>query len=108
LHLAASPAPPAATTTTWIGNAKPVRVRKLYFSERPQDPANPNGPTSFFITVDGQAPAVFDPSSGMPNIIAHQGDVEDWIIENRSQELHAFHIHQIHFMFVDWNGGAGR
>ena len=104
LHLAASPAPPAAITTTWIGNAKPVRVRKLYFSERPQDPSNPNGPTSFFITVDGQTPAVFDPSSGMPNIIAHQGDVEDWIIENRSQELHAFHIHQIHFMLVDWNG----
>jgi len=30
--------------------------------------------------------------------------VEDWIIENRSQELHAFHIHQIHFMLLDWNG----
>ena len=44
LHLAASPAPPPASTSTWIGNAKPVRVRKLYFSERPQYPANPNGP----------------------------------------------------------------
>ncbi|HWF40148.1 MAG TPA: multicopper oxidase domain-containing protein [Candidatus Acidoferrales bacterium] len=104
LHLAASPVPQPAPTSTWIGNAMPVRVRKLYFSERPQDPSNPNGPTSFFITVDGQTPAVFDPSSGMPNIIAHQGDVEDWIIENRSQELHAFHIHPIHFMLVDWNG----
>ncbi len=31
-----------------------------------------------------------------------QGDVEDWIIENRSTELHAFHIHQIHFQVVDW------
>jgi len=30
--------------------------------------------------------------------------VEDWIIENRSTELHAFHIHQIHFMLVDWTG----
>ena len=26
-----------------------------------------------------------------------QGDVEDWVIENRSTELHAFHIHQVHF-----------
>jgi FtsP/CotA-like multicopper oxidase with cupredoxin domain len=104
LHLAASPGPPPAATDTWLGNVKPVRVRKLYFSERPQDPANPNGPTSFFITVDGQQPAVFDPASDMPNITAQQGDVEDWIIENRSQELHAFHIHQIHFMLVDWNG----
>jgi FtsP/CotA-like multicopper oxidase with cupredoxin domain len=33
-----------------------------------------------------------------------QGDVEDWIIENRSTELHAFHIHQIHFMMTEWNG----
>jgi FtsP/CotA-like multicopper oxidase with cupredoxin domain len=30
--------------------------------------------------------------------------VEDWIIENRTQELHAFHIHQLHFMLLDWNG----
>jgi FtsP/CotA-like multicopper oxidase with cupredoxin domain len=30
--------------------------------------------------------------------------VEDWIIENRTQELHAFHIHQIHFMLLEWNG----
>ena len=104
LHLAASPAPPPVSTSEWIGNVKPVRVRKLYFSEQPQDPSNPNGPTSFFITVDGQTPAVFDPASTMPNITVQQGDVEDWIIENRSQELHAFHIHQIHFMLIGWNG----
>ena len=36
--------------------------------------------------------------------MVHQGDVEDWIIENRSQELHAFHIHQIHFLLLDWFG----
>ncbi len=30
--------------------------------------------------------------------------MEDWIIENRTVELHAFHIHQIHFMLVEWNG----
>ena len=33
-----------------------------------------------------------------------QGDVEDWIIENRSTELHAFHIHQVHFMLLDYFG----
>jgi FtsP/CotA-like multicopper oxidase with cupredoxin domain len=36
--------------------------------------------------------------------VTQQGDVEDWIIENRSTELHAFHIHQLHFMLLDWNG----
>ena len=79
-------------------------MRKLYFSERPQNPADPKSPTVFFITVEGQMPAPFDPSSSAPNITVSQGDVEDWIIENRSQELHAFHIHQIHFMLLDWNG----
>jgi FtsP/CotA-like multicopper oxidase with cupredoxin domain len=33
-----------------------------------------------------------------------QGDVEDWIIENRSTELHAFHIHQLHFMLLESSG----
>lgn len=104
LRLPATPGAPPAPTSTWIGKVKADRVRKLYFSERPLDPANPSGPMQFFITVDGQTPAVFDPSSDTPNITVHQGDVEDWIIENRSQELHAFHIHQIHFMLIDWNG----
>jgi len=56
------------------------------------------------MTVEGQTPAQFDPKSGIPNIIAKQGTVEDWIIENRSSELHAFHIHQLHFMLLDYRG----
>ena len=47
---------------------------------------------------------MFDPNAATPNIVVQQGDVEDWVIENRTQELHAFHIHQIHFMLVEWNG----
>ncbi len=56
------------------------------------------------LTVEGQPEEPFDPQSVAPNIIARQGDVEDWIIENRTQEVHAFHIHQIHFMLLDWFG----
>ena len=99
---AASPA--AAPSLPWIGDVPPVRVRKLYFSEKLQDPANPNSATEFYITVDGATPAAFDPASDTPNIVVKQGDVEDWIIENRSNELHAFHIHQIHFLLMDWSG----
>ena len=40
----------------------------------------------------------------MPDIVVKQGDVEDWIIENRSPELHDFHIHQLHFQLVAWSG----
>jgi FtsP/CotA-like multicopper oxidase with cupredoxin domain len=56
------------------------------------------------ITVEGQPAKPYDPSDPSPNIVAQQGDVEDWIIENRTTELHAFHIHQIHFLMLAWNG----
>jgi FtsP/CotA-like multicopper oxidase with cupredoxin domain len=103
-RLAASPKPLHPPDAPWLGDAKPVRTRRLYFSEKPADPANPTGPTEFFITVDGQTPVAFDPKSGIPNIVAQQGTVEDWIIENRSNELHAFHIHQLHFLLLDYLG----
>src|SRR5271170_833331 len=103
-RLASAPAPLPRPALPWLGDVAPVRVRKLYFSEKLSDPNNPNSATEFYITVDGQTPAAFDPSSDVPNIVAKQGDVEDWIIENRSTELHAFHIHQIHFLLMDWSG----
>ncbi len=82
----------------------PTRTRRLYFSEKAIDPDKPNGAIEFYITVDGQTPVAFDLNSGLPNIIAKQGTVEDWIIENRSNELHAFHIHQLHFMLLGYLG----
>jgi FtsP/CotA-like multicopper oxidase with cupredoxin domain len=104
LPATARPLPPPVRP--WLGSVAPVRVRRLYFSEKLSDPANPNSATAFFITVDGEQPVEFDPSSGVPNIVVHQGDVEDWIIENRSTELHAFHIHQLHFLLLEWSGMA--
>jgi FtsP/CotA-like multicopper oxidase with cupredoxin domain len=103
-RLPESAAPLPVASRPWVGDVRPVRVRKLFFSEKLSDPANPNSATEFYITVDGQTPVAFDPNASTPNIIVHQGDVEDWIIENRSPELHAFHIHQIHFMLVEWSG----
>ena len=102
--LATSPQPFPASQLAWLGNVAPVRTRRLYFSEKLLEPNNPNSATTFYITVDGQVPTPFDPHAGLPNIIAKQGTVEDWIIENRSNELHAFHIHQIHFMLLDYLG----
>jgi FtsP/CotA-like multicopper oxidase with cupredoxin domain len=104
LRLAASPTPLPRSTSVWLGDVKPVRTRTLYFSERPQDPNRPDGPTAFMITVDGQVPAPFNPYATQPNITANQGDVEDWVIENRSRESHAFHIHQLHFLLMKWDG----
>ncbi len=78
----------------------PTGTRKLYFSEQV---VGTNPPLQFFITVDGKKPKVFamdDP----PAIVTNTGAVEDWTIENRSGEVHAFHIHQIHFLVMAING----
>ena len=102
--LPVSSTPLPAPARPWLGDVRPVRVRRFYFSEKLENPKDPNSATAFYITEDGARPAPFDPQTTAPNIVVQQGDVEDWIIENRSTELHAFHIHQIHFMLMDWTG----
>jgi len=103
-RLSANPEPLPPAALPWVGNIAPTRVRKLYFSEKLDDPSNPTSASAFYITVDGETPTPFDPASSVPDIVVKQGDVEDWIIENRSMELHDFHIHQLHFQLLDWSG----
>ena len=98
-----APAAPASPRVPLSG-VRAVRKRTLYFSERLLTPGDPNSGTLFFLTYEGQAPAVFDPGSSEPNIIVHQGDVEEWTVENRSRESHTFHIHQLHFLVVGRHG----
>src|SRR4029077_12958540 len=86
--------PPPAQRFAGLSNAKAAITRTLYFSENDR---------SFFITVDGQRPRPYhmdDP----PAIVTTQGSVEEWTIENRSNENHEFHIHQIHFLLQARNG----
>ena len=70
-----------------LAECKPTARRKLYFSEVLADPTDPNSPTNFYITVDGQTPTLFDPANP-PAIVTKQGAVEDWIVENRALENH--------------------
>ena len=82
-----------------------MRTRRLYFSEKLEDPNDPNSPTD--VLPNRRRPgtrALRSHIPPLPNIVVHQGDVEDWIIENRSQEVHDFHIHQIHFLMLEWFG----
>jgi len=74
--------------------------RKLYFAEATQ---GSNGPTEYFIAVEGRQPKLFNVNDP-PAIETQVGAVEDWTIENRSGETHAFHIHQIHFLVMEVNG----
>jgi FtsP/CotA-like multicopper oxidase with cupredoxin domain len=87
-----------------LSSVRPARKRKLYFSEKVVNPGDPKSPTLFFITEEGRSAAVFDPHSAEPNIVVRQGEVEDWVIENRSQESHVFHVHQLHFLVVGSRG----
>ncbi|HEY6250858.1 MAG TPA: multicopper oxidase domain-containing protein [Candidatus Angelobacter sp.] len=84
-----------------LETATPVTQRKLFFSETRDDPDF--GATSFYLTVEGHSPARFK-MEAPPNMVARQGTVEEWTIENRSREEHVFHIHQIHFQVVEIDG----
>jgi FtsP/CotA-like multicopper oxidase with cupredoxin domain len=102
-HPAVHPAAkPPAERPRFAGLAAqvPTATRSLYFSEQT---IGSNGPTQYFITVSGQRPRIFhmdDP----PAIVTNTGSVEDWTVENRAGEAHAFHIHQIHFLVMAING----
>jgi FtsP/CotA-like multicopper oxidase with cupredoxin domain len=103
------PVIPAASTApspqlfAGLANVPVTAKRTLYFSEVLLDPNNPASPTNFYITVDGATPVLFDPNNP-PAITTTQGAVEDWTIQNRSQENHDFHMHQIHFLLLKRNG----
>ena len=95
-----------------LQDAKVTAERKLYFSEvnchfaakaDGAPPPDSDKNICFFITVDGQQPMLYDPNNP-PAIVTTKGAVEDWTIENRSTEVHEFHIHQIHFLLEEVNG----
>jgi FtsP/CotA-like multicopper oxidase with cupredoxin domain len=90
--------PSRAAKPGWADRA--TVVRKLYFAEAAN---GTNGPTRFLLTVEGQTPGLFDPH-GPPAVVTKVGAVEDWIIANHSGEVHAFHMHGIHFWLLQVNG----
>ena len=101
-ELGAAPPPAAAA----LAGLKPTRRRKLYFSEIHQDPKDRTSLATYYITVEGQTPKAFDMNFKKPNITVKQGTVEDWVVENRANEAHAFHIHQLHFQVMERDGKA--
>jgi FtsP/CotA-like multicopper oxidase with cupredoxin domain len=102
-RLSAKAVPAKVTRFADLAGATPVAQRTLYFSEVLEDPSDPNSPTNFFITEQGQQPAMFTMDQA-PNIVVHAGTVEDWVIQNTALEDHIFHIHQIHFQVLEVNG----
>ena len=83
-----------------LSSAPITAKRYLYFSE---EFGGTNGPIQFYISLVGQKPHVFEPNE-KPLITTKVGAVEEWTIENRALETHAFHIHQIHFKVLEIDG----
>jgi FtsP/CotA-like multicopper oxidase with cupredoxin domain len=71
-----------------LAQAEVAKLRTVYFDQKPP---------AFFMAVEGQPEHIFDPDMP-PDIVATQGTVEEWVIQNRTTENHEFHIHQIHFL----------
>lgn len=97
--------PPAVKQTrverfAGIASKKPNVQRSLYFSETN---VGTNGPGQFYITVQGQIPKLFD-AMNPPAIVTKVGNIEDWTVSNQSAEPHAFHIHQLHFLVMAFDG----
>jgi FtsP/CotA-like multicopper oxidase with cupredoxin domain len=59
-----------------------------------------------FYIVERKPGAVLKPygMGGPPAISARAGTTEEWVIENWTNELHAFHIHQVHFRVLAIDG----
>jgi FtsP/CotA-like multicopper oxidase with cupredoxin domain len=85
-----------------LANAAVTTHRDLFFSEYFQAFGHDTEKVDFFITVDGAVETLFDPNNP-PAITTTKGAVEEWRIENRTQELHEFHMHQIHFLVTAVN-----
>jgi len=103
----------ADTTKQMFGgimNVTPALTRTVYFAELQDGSA-------FFINASGCVTASgaqcatqvtngvpidtpFD-ANNPPSIITTQGTVEKWIVQNRAQENHELHQHQIHFKVLE-------
>jgi len=93
--------PPNPQRFADLEHAKVTAKRTLYFSEG--FIIGESGGFVFYITVKGQEPEAFK-ATNPAAITTRQGAVEDWTIQNRSGEVHEFHIHQIHFLLLAVNG----
>jgi len=76
--------------------AAPITVRRTVFFDEINDS------DKFFMAVEGRPEHLFDPNAP-PDIIARQGTVEEWVVQNRTQEVHEFHFHQLHFLVESQN-----
>ena len=82
---------------------KTDRTRVIALAEYPRPGSDDQ--TDFYI-AERKPGAVLKPfeMGDAPAITVHAGTTEEWVIENWTNELHAFHIHQVHFRVLEIDG----
>ncbi len=99
------PNPATATTTAVKRVAKlaSVRYSQYYHSAMPA----PAQQRTIHFTEDANGfyinGAAYN-NAAAPQIVAQSGTTEQWTLENDTQEVHSFHIHQTHFIVLSING----
>jgi FtsP/CotA-like multicopper oxidase with cupredoxin domain len=83
-------------------NEKPDKTRLFYFD---QFINRTGGIFLFYLTEEGKAEALFNSNPSIPPLLTiYNNRTEDWIIQNRVNDVHTFHIHQGHFFLLSRNG----
>lgn len=80
-----------------VNAARSSKFRQFVLTEYPLA----DGSRTDFYVTELTNPNAYEVPFGMndpPAVIVKSGTVEDWLIQNYTQEVHAFHIHQIHFL----------
>jgi FtsP/CotA-like multicopper oxidase with cupredoxin domain len=104
------PTPPRHVRTPTLGQVLASRVVPMPDNTvlaRPLPPPSVERLTEFSESadgkqfyIDGKQYAMTDP----PHFVAHAGTIERWTVLNSADEVHDFHIHQVHFIVESVNG----
>ena len=82
---------------------KTDRQRVLAFAEYPHPGSDDLNDFYIFERKPGAVARPFE-MGAEPAITVNAGTTEEWVIENWTNELHAFHIHQVHFRVLEVDG----
>src|SRR5579859_7324373 len=104
----AAPAPSVAATPDLFSGVlahEPDRRRVIAFAEYPR--RGTDDQTDYYIVERKRGAELRPYEMGTPPVITVKaGTTEEWLVENWTNELHAFHMHQLHFRTLEVDGKA--
>jgi FtsP/CotA-like multicopper oxidase with cupredoxin domain len=96
-------APSVPSLFSHLIDRKTDRERTIALAEYPRPGSDDQ--TDFYI-AERKPGAVLRPyeMGSAPAITVNGGTTEEWVVENWTNELHAFHMHQLHFRVLEVDG----